>query len=235
MARVGRGGRYRYDRQDNQPAGASAVGSKGKMPQVLLVHGYQISSEDGGRPHLATRDVCRRVAGLIGHRWDFVMLLGGWYHQRNPEVSIADVMGRQLILLGVSEQLLVSRESLGVTHYQPPRDTAEEVLLAGVLLRHLYPQASLTDELSLHVCCLSDAVGRVRHLYAKQGAQVTVYGTWSWFIMGLIRPATQLAVHVLGKWCPAWEERFMAKIRAGRTLSDKAFKPLPNTWPSPVI
>eukprot|EP00667_Euglena_gracilis_P022796 EG_transcript_25516 len=113
--------------------------------------------------------VCQEVA-KCGERFDSLFLAGG---QHNPDVQelLADTMKRRLLELGVSPaKLVVWADVPALAKYMPARDTAEEVVLLGHLLRSgRYPESA-----EVTVLIAEEFAEQVEHVHRHLGLRCAV-------------------------------------------------------------
>ncbi len=130
----------------------------------LVVHGYDAQTDtEPGELNMA---VCRMVANCH-HDYNSILVVGG-QHKRGPTSPVADIQYNVLLRLGVPESKLFPYTRV-CSDRRPPRDTMEEVWLAGALLRALgfTPRATSFD-----VACIWFFRWRIEFLYRYNGAAI---------------------------------------------------------------
>lgn len=186
--------------------------------KILAVHGYEIFRNSAGQVIIGSlaEAVCQRVAAVHAH-YSHILLLGGWHMREVGESpTIAEVMRKRLLALGVSGEKLYTQQELGLLNHMPPRDSMEEVDAVAVMLRKLvtYPRSITID-----VACVSYFRPRLWFIYRNRGARIRRFivpptsETWDWE-----RIFWQMPTMLLTFLDPKGESRLVVKHRARRTL-----------------
>ena len=102
--------------------------------KILVVHGYEFWEGNMGA---LNETVCQAIK-KIHDQYDIIIMSCGWYFSSYPwRPTIAEVIRKRLIELGVPKKKLHTQFSLGRGNFIPPRDTMEDVDLLATLLKAL--------------------------------------------------------------------------------------------------
>jgi len=202
-----------------------------KERKILMVHGYNFWPD-----HIGTLNetICQTVKE-IHRQYDIVIISCGWYFSNYPwRPTIAEVIRKRLIELGVPKEKLFTQFSLSRENYFPPRDTMEEIDLLATLLRALGFNPKETE---------FDAIGiwfmkpRIKFLYWTRKAKCRkVIGAYQGFKFSkdaIRKIFTELLAFPIMLFDPWGQGRIIARTRRKRTCQVPDFvkeKNLPSAW-----
>ena len=116
------------------------------MLNVLFVHAYAITVEDGEEKPGDFMVATIEHAARCHSDYDEVILLGGWHNKELGENRLlSDYMREQLFKQGVPPRKMKNlKDFFFGFNYMPPRSTEEEIILAKSILSRIEGEVSVT-------------------------------------------------------------------------------------------